>query len=226
MNKAYLALAVLMAPISAAFQLADQRWESPITYYVHTSCPESVVEFLPSIVEFMTPVENTYGGITDIIELDDKTTVYCEDIQSLVYLPQGIEMDVAHSTLGTARRYWYKETQAFVDCDVYLNMDRLTEDSLETVMTHEWGHCLGLNHESFRRSIMFPYYLPPISSETLTIDDLAGINVLYDVCEDIVDEESNHFMHKVPVNDEIFYGVMPVNGTWPRDVHTIGRSNC
>ena len=34
------------------------------------------------------------------------------------------------------------------------------------------------------------------------------------------------YLHKVPVNDEYYYGIMPANGIWPYDVHTVGESDC
>jgi hypothetical protein len=56
---------------------------------------------------------------------------------------------------------------------------------------------------------------PNIISPELTINDLAGINVLYGLCVDEVDPAENHFIHKVPFNGDFYYGIMPANGIWP-----------
>ena len=60
--------------------------------------------------------------------------------------------------------------------DIYSGPDKNYANDFRRVAVHELGHFLGLNHESFRYSIMAPVIG---DIETPTADDLAGVNFLY-----------------------------------------------
>lgn len=50
---------------------------------------------------------------------------------------------------------------------------------LESVAAHEIGHLLGLGHSSIREAIMYPSLSPRTKKVDLSVDDVAGIQVLY-----------------------------------------------
>jgi len=68
-----------------------------------------------------------------------------------------------------------------IESDIRINSDYVTDvTTLEAVMTHEFGHALGLGHPSQPNSIMFanPYH-PASSQLVLKGDDIAGCAALY-----------------------------------------------
>ena len=70
-----------------------------------------------------------------------------------------------------------------LDADILFNpaltfsMDGGSGSDLQTVLTHEIGHFLGLDHSAVVKAMMFPY-APPME-RTLGWDDVAGISALY-----------------------------------------------
>ena len=50
---------------------------------------------------------------------------------------------------------------------------------LESVVTHEIGHVLGLAHSSVRDSIMYPSLKPRHKKVDLKLDDIRGVQALY-----------------------------------------------
>lgn len=212
---------------SSGFEISGRRWMSEIVYYIDSDCPGFVLPSLHSTVREMTPVGYTYGGKSGRVGLDDRVVIYCanESIKALSYLPEGIDFDEVFSAIGSAKRYWRKSSLQILDCDIWLSSEKVNEENIAKVISHEWGHCLGLDHEDKQRSIMAST-LKAIPQNSPTIDDMAGINVLYNRCENVVDNQGNYFMHKVPFKGDYFYGVIPANGIWPADVHTVGRSSC
>lgn len=70
-----------------------------------------------------------------------------------------------------------------LDADILFNpavaftMDGSSGSDLQTVLTHEIGHFLGLDHSAVVKAMMFPY-APPLE-RTLGSDDVAAISTLY-----------------------------------------------
>lgn len=70
-----------------------------------------------------------------------------------------------------------------LDADILFNpavtfsMDGSSGSDLQTVLTHEIGHFLGLDHSAVVKATMFPY-APPME-RTLGSDDVAAISMLY-----------------------------------------------
>jgi matrixin len=70
-----------------------------------------------------------------------------------------------------------------LDADILFNpamtfsMDGSSGSDLQTVLTHEIGHFLGLDHSAVVKAMMFPY-APPME-RTLGSDDVAAISMLY-----------------------------------------------
>ncbi|MFT4861151.1 MAG: hypothetical protein ACI95C_000352 [Pseudohongiellaceae bacterium] len=188
---------------SQGFEISEKRCYSDVTLYSSSNCPNFVIELIPTVIATMTPIANSYGGKQNGVGFDRKPTIYCspENIQALTLLPESIDSDEVFSSLGSAKRYWEKTTYKLVDCDIWLNSDYIDPDNIGKILCHEWGHCLGLDHEDEQPSIMASQ-LNLIDSEALTINDLAGINVLYELCIDAIDDAGSHFMHKVPFNGD------------------------
>lgn len=55
------------------------------------------------------------------------------------------------------------------------------------VVTHEMGHCLGLDHSEFPDAIMYPSTMPGVATRDLACDDMAGLQALYGVMGDEAD---------------------------------------
>lgn len=55
---------------------------------------------------------------------------------------------------------------------------------LRTIVTHELGHSLGLDHSSVRSAVMFPTVAAGTQKRSLTQDDTTAISALYDEWEE------------------------------------------
>lgn len=69
----------------------------------------------------------------------------------------------------------------FDDAETWTRSTRTTTAQpldLDAVMTHEWGHTLGLGHSTTSTATMWPTY-PGSSARTLDSDDIAGVSSLY-----------------------------------------------
>jgi hypothetical protein len=70
-----------------------------------------------------------------------------------------------------------------LDADILLNpsvsfaTDGSSGNDLQTVLTHEIGHFLGLDHSAVIKAMMFPF--APPSEHLLSYDDVAAISALY-----------------------------------------------
>jgi hypothetical protein len=60
---------------SQGFEISEKRWHSNVTLYSSRDCPNFVVELIPSVIEAMTPIDNSYGGKTNEIGFDLKPTI-------------------------------------------------------------------------------------------------------------------------------------------------------
>lgn len=61
---------------------------------------------------------------------------------------------------GAYTKWWYDSDHAMMDADVMINTAyHWTAQNVESIMTHELGHVLGLSHSNVQASIMFanPY---------------------------------------------------------------------
>ena len=219
--------AIDMIPDSRGFELSSERWLQDIEFYLDSTCPAFVQKRILPVINDMTPIPHEMVGYNSSAGYDKKSTIYCapEPLQALQYLPSDIETDSQKLKIGEARRYWRATTNEMLDCDIWLNDQLISPLNIDIVLAHEWGHCLGLRHENEEISVMNEV-LDLIETPTPSIDDRAGLNVLYRLCIDETDEQNNHFMHKVPFGDGWFYGVMPAGGIWPDDVRSIGYSDC
>ncbi|XP_046458980.1 uncharacterized protein LOC124205578 [Daphnia pulex] len=59
-------------------------------------------------------------------------------------------------------------------------LDSVKGTNLFQVATHEFGHSLGLNHTNVTTAVMYPYYVKYQPDFKLDMDDIEGIQELYD----------------------------------------------
>lgn len=214
----------------SAFEFTGERWHDQISYHYMVGCPAYVMPAIEKAFATVSPVAFKNTGIRHAVGFDYKVTLYCaaEPFSSLQVVPPEIQSEETNfsteeQTIGaTTRRYWLKSTKEIVDFDIWLNSAVITPQNIHKILNHEILHGLGIRHSENPDALM--YYLP--LREDLHVDDLAAVSLLYEICEDQIDEELNLFMHKVPVNGELYYGILPNGGRWPDDVHTIGYSVC
>jgi len=167
-------------------------------------------------------IETDDRGTTTLpIGYDQRVTLYCAETDpvELVRLPPGVSMQTDYLTdsqnglvLASARSYWLGSS--IVDCDIRLHPYFVTNSNVESVVAHEWGHCLGIDHSNNWDATMF--YAPPIRS-TLHADDLLAACELYQVCK-LMDAEGNLAIRPIEYNNEWWYGYLPKGGVWPDDV--------
>lgn len=82
---------------------------------------------------------------------------------------------------GAYTVWWYDNNRSIFDTDVVINTSyRWSLQDVESVMTHELGHVLGLNHSNLQASVMFanPYNNYEYQ-RTLRGDDANACAVLY-----------------------------------------------
>ena len=62
--------------------------------------------------------------------------------------------------------------------------DGLTGD-FQSIILHEVGHAIGLDHSSFDSSVMFPSIGAGVTKRDLTVDDQVGVSSLYDRWQEV-----------------------------------------
>lgn len=82
---------------------------------------------------------------------------------------------------GAYTYWWHDGHQALFDADVVINTNyRWTLQDVESIMTHELGHVIGLNHSNLQASVMFANpYNNYAFQRTLRGDDANACAVLY-----------------------------------------------
>ncbi|MFK7863340.1 MAG: matrixin family metalloprotease [Pseudohongiellaceae bacterium] len=222
--------AALATPKIYAFEFTGERWREKISYHYMDGCPSFVLPAIEKAFNSVSPVDFDITGRRDSVGFDYKVTFYCADqpVRDLQVIPSTIawhesKFALSENTIGaTTRRYWIIDSQKIIDFDIWLNSSVIDLENIDKILNHEILHGLGIRHSDNPDALM--YFLP--KTKSMHADDLAAINLLYEICKDNVDEKYNLFMHNVPVDGENYYGILPVGGTWPDDVHTIGFSVC
>ena len=224
------ALILLLPMISHGFEFSGEKWKQKIRYYYMEGCPAYVLPAFDAAFKTVSPVPFENTGVRFSVGFDHKVTLYCADSpkDALQYIPSNIEsMDTHFSTeiqsIGaTTRRYWIKDSMEIIDFDIWLNPKVITPENIDKILKHEVLHGLGISHSNNSDALM--YFKP--SRSNLHADDLAALNVLYETCEDAIDDDFNLFIYKTRLGGESYYAILPFGGIWPDDVHTIGLSPC
>lgn len=96
---------------------------------------------------------------------------------------------------GLAETVWHidQQTGRIWEADVYINMDNRIGDpdettyDLESILSHEIGHFLGLSHSYHPRATMWPALEHgQIFMRDLNEDDIEGIKAIYDNDDDML----------------------------------------
>lgn len=223
-------LAVVIQQNSYGFEFTGEKWRENIRFHYMEGCPAYVLPSIEKAFESVSPVAFQNTGVRYSVGFDYKVTFYCADEprQNLQTIPSNIQsaetnFAIDEQTVGaTTRRYWIQDSLKIIDFDVWLNPSVIDSSNIDKILKHEILHGLGIRHSENPEALM---YFAPRRSQ-MHADDLAAISLLYEICEDSVDEEFNYFMHKVPLEGENYYGILPNGGMWPKDVHSIGFSVC
>lgn len=138
------------------------------------------------------------GGEPPRIEVTEADTAECAlheynkelaNANILFFVDQGWDSDAARLALTTVT--FHATTGEIYDADMALNTDdwTFTTDGtggletvdLQSVLTHEAGHFLGLAHSTVPGATMMPTYSSPSQADlrTLSADDCAGICAIY-----------------------------------------------
>lgn len=82
---------------------------------------------------------------------------------------------------GAYTYWWHDGNRAIFDADVVINSNyRWTLQDVESIMTHELGHVIGLNHSNLQTSVMFASpYNSYAFQRTLRGDDASACAALY-----------------------------------------------
>jgi hypothetical protein len=82
---------------------------------------------------------------------------------------------------GAYTKWWYDGNHAMFDADVVINTAfQWTVQNVESIMTHELGHVIGLNHSNVQTSVMFASpYNSYAYQRTLRGDDANACASLY-----------------------------------------------
>jgi hypothetical protein len=139
-----------------AIQVAADRWSGMCGvhfHYVGTTTVRPYAGDLPS-------------------DVDRRNVIGWEPVQ---------ETDTESITLGVT--YSWRSTESLVDADIILNTAvgrPWTTDRIDGVMTHEWGHAIGVNHSDTEESVMSATpYNPVPYQRILRGDDAKACAALY-----------------------------------------------
>lgn len=121
----------------------------------------------------------TYLGLTSAVP-DVRSTV--STIDQINVFGWG-QLTDSMAVYGAYTKWWYDGNHAMLDADVVINTAfPWTAQDVESIMTHELGHVLGLNHSNVQASVMFATPYNSYSYQrTLRGDDANACAALYGV---------------------------------------------
>lgn len=170
---------------------SQAKWTGPLRWkYNHANAPASLGDKAAIVAQIRKSLDkwSSQCGITYIYEgetsVAPETTV--EDPQHGTQ-PDGVSVvgwGATDPSLGAWTYAWYRQNggaNEIFDADVTLsNANVVSLADLDRLMTHEWGHALGLDHSDTNAAVMAG---PPSTSYnalvTLQDDDLRGCRCQY-----------------------------------------------
>ncbi len=185
------AVALVAAAATSYSYSTYSKWSSTPIFYVNPNNADMSASAAAAAVQFALNVWNTQGNSPFRFDYGgtNSDTSTANDGRNVV-----IFRNVSNgSTLATTYSWWDGSSR-LVDSDVIVWDGGFTFFSgtsgcggtngayLEDVLTHEFGHALGLNHSSVADATMYPSYgYCSQSMRTLASDDIAGLQSLYGV---------------------------------------------
>lgn len=178
---------------SAAFELTGFKWNQTVPYEVNTTSSQELGRettlslIADSYASWRAPncsdFSYSYQGETN----DDYQTG--DQINTLVWRYNGSTFP---RELGGASTIGVTLSSAFgnraIDGDIVFNgidhtwvigANRFGEVDAQSIITHEVGHQLGLDHSPFQSATMYAAYLGGDGSASLSNDDISGVCNLY-----------------------------------------------
>ncbi|MFO1324162.1 MAG: choice-of-anchor D domain-containing protein [Burkholderiales bacterium] len=168
------------------------RWGGAVHWvYNHANAPQPFADDKEGVVAQLRRAAGKWSvscGIAFVYDGETSTAPGAGPIDELHgQLPDGISVvgwGTTDPSLGAWTSAWYSAshgTLQIFDADVTLSVANIASlADLDRLMTHEWGHVLGLDHSDVDATIMSG---PPLSSYNALVDpqadDLRGCRCLY-----------------------------------------------
>ncbi len=168
------------------------RWAGPVRWkYNHANAPPEFEIAKAAIIARLQASFNKWTsqcGAT--YQYDGETTIAPNTLVPDATngdQPDGISVvgwDSLEPAFGAYTYVWYAMSgtqRVLVDADIVLSDTNVkTLDTIERLMTHEWGHALGLAHSNLENTVMAG---PPLTSYSPLVtpqaDDIRGCRCLY-----------------------------------------------
>jgi len=187
------ALALLAAAATVTSYASYAKWaSSPVTFYVNPTTPDLSPAAVIAATQFALDVWNTQGGTPFRFQYGGTAsdTVNAYDNRNVVVFRNASNGSSIATTYS-----WWDSSKRLLDSDVVVwdaGFTFFTGTSgcggvnnaayLEDILTHEFGHALGLDHSSVADATMYPSYSYCSQAlRTLAADDIAGVQSLYGV---------------------------------------------
>lgn len=176
---------------SNAWVASGPKWQTssfPLAYYLASSGSRDVGLEAGSEIDVAlrawntvscTAYRATFAGTTMLPPgLDGKNVVYFDDVMWPSNLtPKGLAQTIVHTDANNN----------IVDTDIHINgQDYLwslqgsgAAPDLRSILTHEFGHALGLSHSTVLNATMYATYAGNLAWRSLEQDDRDGVCALY-----------------------------------------------
>jgi hypothetical protein len=175
------------------FVLTDLRWpgENPEVHFRANINTAQTGGDNGSVEAFRNAILNaglTWGfvpGASFSLLYDGSTTateLTYNGVNEVIFFPAG------DSSVAGRTRLWFNNNRTILEADFWFNSDQAwdatgdpenNEIDLESVALHEFGHWLGLGHDTNANAVMFAALSRGAVKRTLYATDIAGISFLY-----------------------------------------------
>ncbi len=183
------------AQASTKFQVEfapSAKWMAPVRWkYNHDNAPPELAGFKAAIIAQLQASFDKWSSQCAVVHQYDGETTTAPNtlVPAATYgnQPDGTSVvgwDALAPAYGAWTYVWFAMAgtqRALVDADVVLNPANVrTLAELDRLMTHEWGHVLGLSHSNLQSAVMAG---PPLTNYSPLVtpqaDDIRGCRCLY-----------------------------------------------